>query len=169
DDARLPLPHVIAYGIEMLRALGYLHSQGLLYCDLKPANVMQSEHRITLIDLGGARQMNNRSAPIFGTPPFTAPEVLAEGPSIRSDLYTVGRTMAVLSFPFDSADEYLTDLPGQDEIPLLEKYDSYYRLLRRATHPDPRERFADAAEMEEQLFGVLREVVSVPRNSEPWP
>ncbi|MWK40652.1 protein kinase [Actinomadura sp. J1-007] len=76
-DAALPIDHVIAYGIEMLRALGYLHTQGLLYCDLKPDNVMQCEQRLTLIDLGGTWRMGGpaSAAPIWGTPGFGAPEV----------------------------------------------------------------------------------------------
>lgn len=169
--AVLYVDHVIAYGIEMLRALGYLHETGLLYCDLKPANVMQCEQRLTLIDMGATWRMteNTTDAPIWGTHGYRAPEVASEGPSIGSDLYTVGRTMAVLSFPFDFSGEYATSLPPRDEVPVLTRFESYYRLLHRATHPDPARRFGSAAEMVEQLHGVLREVVSVPRNSEPWP
>ena len=56
--------------------------------------------------------------------------------------------------------EYLHSLPPQDTVPLLAEQDSYYRLLRRATDPDPLHRFTTAAEMAEQLTGVLREVLS---------
>ncbi|HEU5157477.1 MAG TPA: tetratricopeptide repeat protein [Streptosporangiaceae bacterium] len=169
--AMLEVDHVIAYGIEMLRALGYLHEKGLLYCDLKPANVMQCEQRLTLIDMGAAWRMTGTvtNAPVWGTFGYRAPEVAEAGPTISSDLYTVGRTMAVLSFPFDFTGTYANSLPPRDEVPVLDRFESYYRLLCRATHPDPARRFASAAEMVEQLRGVLREVVSVPRNSEPWP
>src|SRR5215468_1626562 len=34
--APLPLPAVLDYGTEVLRALAYLHENGLVYCDLKP-------------------------------------------------------------------------------------------------------------------------------------
>lgn len=44
----LSLPQVIAYGLEIIRALGYLHDQGLIYCDLKPDNVLQSEEQLKL-------------------------------------------------------------------------------------------------------------------------
>ena len=56
--------------------------------------------------------------------------------------------------------EYLHSLPPQETVPLLAEQDSYYRLLRRATDPDPLRRFTTAAEMAEQLTGVLREVLS---------
>src|SRR5438477_8022008 len=30
------LPHALAFAIEVLPALGYLHDRGLVYCDFKP-------------------------------------------------------------------------------------------------------------------------------------
>ncbi|MGP4026188.1 tetratricopeptide repeat protein [Actinomadura sp. 3N407] len=161
DQAALPLPQVIAYGLEVLSALGYLHGVGLLYCDFKPDNAIQSEEQLKLIDLGGVRRAFDVDSPIFGTPGYQAPEIGSQGPSITSDLYTVGRTLAVLSFPFRGyTGRHLRSLPPRDEVPLFQRHESYHRLLRRATHPDPARRFQTAAEMAEQLTGVLREVLS---------
>nr|WP_221480987.1 MULTISPECIES: serine/threonine-protein kinase [Actinomadura] len=161
DAAALPLPQVIAYGLEVLSALGYLHGVGLLYCDFKPDNAIQSEEQLKLIDLGGVRRAFDVDSPIFGTPGYQAPEIGSQGPSITSDLYTVGRTLAVLSFPFRGyTGRHLRSLPPRDEVPLFQRHESYHRLLRRATHPDPARRFQSAAEMAEQLTGVLREVLS---------
>jgi serine/threonine-protein kinase PknG len=161
EDASLPLGQVIAYGLEVLRALGYLHGVGLLYCDFKPDNAIQSEEQLKLIDLGGVRRAFDANSPIFGTPGYQAPEIADKGPTVTSDLYTVGRTLAVLSFPFRGyTGRHLRSLPPRLEVPLLERHESYYRLLRRATHPDPALRFQSAPEMAEQLTGVLREVLS---------
>ncbi|GGU93892.1 serine/threonine-protein kinase PknG [Actinomadura cremea] len=161
EDAALPLGQVIAYGLEALSALGYLHGVGLLYCDFKPDNAIQSEEQLKLIDLGGVRRADEADGPVFGTPGYQAPEVASQGPSVASDLYTVGRTLAVLSFPFRGyTARHLRSLPPRHEVPLFERYESYHRALRRATHPDPSRRFQSAAEMAEQLTGVLREVLS---------
>jgi serine/threonine-protein kinase PknG len=163
--AAVPLAHALAYALEILPALGYLHDRGLVYCDFKPDNVIQSEEQLKLIDLGGVRAIDGDGA-IYGTVGYQAPEIETEGPSPSSDLYTVGRTLAVLTFDFAFQGEYKYRLPADE--PLLRTQESFARLLRRATHTDPRRRFQSAAEMSEQLTGVLRETLSVD-DGEPRP
>jgi serine/threonine-protein kinase PknG len=164
QDARLgggsvPVAHAIAYAIEVLPALGYLHDRGLVYCDFKPDNVIQTEEQLKLIDMGGVRGVDSEG-PIYGTVGYQAPEIGTDGPSVSSDLYTVGRALAVLSFEFKGYQStYKFTLP--DGVPVLEQQESFARLLRRATDPDPDRRFASAGEMAEQLTGVLREVLAV--------
>ncbi|MCO6010694.1 serine/threonine-protein kinase PknG [Actinoallomurus purpureus] len=160
-DAGLPLPQVIAYGIEVLRAFDYLHGLGVLYCDFKPDNAIQSEEQLKLIDLGGVRRVDDVDGAIYGTVGYQAPEIADVGPSVGSDLYTVGRTLAVLSFPFKGyTGKWETSLPPREEVPVLARHESYDRLLRRATHADPGFRFQDSSDMADQLTGVLREVLA---------
>ena len=58
--APLPLEQAIAYMLAILPAFGYLHDQGLLYCDFKPDNAIQTDEHLTLIDLGGVRGHGRR-------------------------------------------------------------------------------------------------------------
>ncbi|HEY2264802.1 MAG TPA: tetratricopeptide repeat protein, partial [Streptosporangiaceae bacterium] len=154
----VPLPHALAYMIEILPAFGYLHDHGLVYCDFKPDNVIQTEEHLKLIDLGGVRRIDG-DGPIYGTVGYQAPEIETDGPSPSSDLYTVGRALAVLTFDFPGYQgEYKHKLP--ESVPLLAGQESFARALRKATHPDPEERFQTASEMAEQLTGVLREVLA---------
>nr|MDT0657403.1 tetratricopeptide repeat protein [Micromonospora sp. DSM 115978] len=156
----LPLPEVIAYGIEILPALAYLHDRDLLFCDFKPDNVIHAEEQLKLIDLGAVRHIDDDVSAIFGTPGYQAPEVATTGPSVASDIYTVGRSLAVLSFDFRGFSTTFADrLPEPSRVPLLAAEESFHRLLRRATHRDPARRFQSAAELGEQLLGVLREVL----------
>src|SRR6266487_5011316 len=158
----LPLGHALAFAIEVLPALGYQIGRGLVYCDFKPDNVIQTEEQLKLIDMGGVRHIDDDDSPIYGTVGYQAPEIASEGPSVSSDLYTVGRTLAVLTLRFTGyTTTYQHSLPGPADAPLLAEQESYRRSLLRATDPDPRRRFASAAEMSEQLTGVLREVLSV--------
>jgi serine/threonine-protein kinase PknG len=156
----LPLAQAIAYALEVLPALGYLHSVGLLYCDFKPDNVIQTEEQLKLIDLGAVRRTDDDVSAVYGTIGYQAPEIAKAGPSVESDIYTVGRALAVMSFPFDFVSTYADRLPGPNEVPLLAEFESYHRLLLRVTAPDPADRFGSADEMREQLTGVLREVLA---------
>ncbi|MGW0813957.1 tetratricopeptide repeat protein [Streptomyces viridiviolaceus] len=158
----LPVEQACAYGIEALEALGHLHSRNLLYCDFKVDNAIQTEDQLKLIDMGAVRRMDDEESAIYGTVGYQSPEVADVGPSVASDLYTVGRTLAVLTFDFQGyTTVYADSLPDPDTIEVFRQYESFYRLLVRATDPDPARRFASAQEMAEQLTGVLREVVSL--------
>ncbi|MGH3451453.1 MAG: tetratricopeptide repeat protein [Haloechinothrix sp.] len=158
----LPIGQVVAYGLEILPALGYLHSQGLLYCDLKPDNVIQTNEQLKLIDMGAVRRLDDYASPLFFTTGYSAPELGTHGASVQSDLFTVGRTLAVLSFEFAGyTTKYKTTLPTVGEVPLFALFGSYHRFLRRSTHADPDRRFLSAADMADQLTGVLREIMAL--------
>ncbi|MBO3674749.1 serine/threonine-protein kinase [Streptomyces sp. NEAU-YJ-81] len=154
DGPRL-YEHILAYGCLVLRAVGYLHGEKLLYCDLKPSNVMHYEDRVKVIDLGAVWRLGQRDGgPPVITEAFAAPEVLARGASAlteRHDLFGVGRTLEELS---DKATRQAQRPPGLGA-------ESYRRVLARATAADPERRFGSAAEMSEQLWGVLREIHSL--------
>ncbi len=158
----LPLAEAIAYVLGILPAFGYLHSLGLVYNDLKPANIMSVGDEVKLIDVGAVMRADDDSAAIFGTQGFQAPEVAKHGPSVASDLYTVRRTLAVLviRFVFHTG-PFQYGLPTPAAEPLFVRWESLYRLLLKATAAHPDDRFQTADVFAEQLTGVLREVVAI--------
>ncbi|MFC1429450.1 tetratricopeptide repeat protein [Streptacidiphilus sp. N1-3] len=163
DGRRTPLAveQAIAYALEALPALGYLHSRGLVYCDFKLDNVIQSEDQLKIIDMGAVRRQDDDGA-IYGTIGYQAPEIATDGVSPASDLYTVARSLAVLTFDFQGfSTVYRDTLPGPEDVEVFAQYESFYRLLVRATDPDPDKRFSSAQEMAEQLTGVLREILAL--------
>jgi serine/threonine-protein kinase PknG len=158
----VPVDQAIAYMVEVLPAFSYLHGLGLLYCDFKPANVIQVGDAVKLIDLGGVRRVDDDTSAIYGTVGFQAPEVPADGCTVPSDIYTIARTLAVLIFEFSGyQNNWVDSLPGPDQVPVFARYDSLYRLLERGTSTNPEDRFQSAEELREQLFGVLREVIAL--------
>ncbi len=165
---KVEVEQAIAYILEVLPALGYLHSLGLAYNDLKPDNIMISEEDVKLIDLGAVAPLGGYGY-IYGTPGFQAPEIAKTGPSVASDVYTVGRTLAVLvaDVPMEKG-RYVDGLPSPTEDDTLATYNSLYRLLVKATAENPDERFSSAAELTDQLLGVLRECLST-KSGEPRP
>ena len=181
----LPPEQAISYILAVLPAFAYLHAQGFTHNDMKPDNVMVEGDAVKLLDLGAMRKIGDEGGPIFGTDGFFAPEA-EEGPVAVSDLYAIGRTLAVLLMDFlykVKADKdattnrittrrlivsgYKSTLPLPNEQPVLAANDSLYRFLLRATHEDPDQRFQSAEEMEGQLFGILREIMAAKTGPKP--
>jgi len=84
------------------KAVQYLHSQGIVHRDVKPANVISTESGVwKLIDFGCAvalpKHLRGDSVldELVGTPGYVAPEVLAGqakyGP--KADVYSIGCTL----------------------------------------------------------------------------
>ena len=158
----LPPDEAIAYILGVLPAFAYLHEHGLVYNDLKPDNIMAVGNEVKLIDVGAVMGVDDHDAAIFGTQGFQAPEVARAGPSVASDLYTVGRTLAVLMIRFVfHHGPYLYALPDRGDEPLFARWESLHRFLLRACAAHPDDRFQSAGEMSEQLGGVLRELVAI--------
>ncbi len=157
----LPVDQALAYILEILPAFQYLHDLGLAYCDFKPDNVIQVGDDLKLIDLGGVRRMDDDDSAIFGTLGYQAPEVAEQGVSVASDIYTIGRSLVVLTTEFRGYQTtYVDSLPPVEETPVFARYDSFYRLLLKACAKSPDDRFASADELRVQMLGVLREVVA---------
>jgi serine/threonine-protein kinase PknG len=157
----LPVDQALAYILEILPAFSYLHDLGLIYCDFKPDNLIQVGDAVKLIDLGGVRRVDDQESAIYGTIGYQAPEVAQVGPTVASDIYTIGRTCVVLMTEFRGYQtKYVANLPPVDETPLFATHDSLYRLLSKACAADPADRFASVDEFRVQLLGVLREVVA---------
>lgn len=156
----LPIEQAIGYVLEILPALSYLHSTGLAYNDLKPENVMVTEDQLKLIDLGAVSGIEDYGY-LYGTAGYQAPEIIETGPTVASDIFTVGRTLAVLTLDLPSRHgRYLDGLPDPADEPLLAEHEFFHRVLLRATDPDPRKRFQSAEEIAGQLTGVLREILA---------
>ncbi|HEY2763153.1 MAG TPA: tetratricopeptide repeat protein [Pseudonocardiaceae bacterium] len=167
-DPYLPLDRVCGTALEVLAALDHLHvRRGLLYCDVSADNVIDSTSGVKLIDLGAVRLIDDQETPVWGKPGYQDPGITRYGPSVATDLYPVARMMALLSFPFPGFSDD-APIPGPDQVGLLAEHPSFAGLLRRATNPDPRLRFASAAQMAEQLEGVRREIRAA-QEGKPYP
>jgi serine/threonine protein kinase len=80
------------YASEILLVLQFLHSNGIVYRDLKPENLVFScEGHIKFIDFGFAKQISERTYTLCGTPEYLAPEIIrGEGSSFSSDWWAFG-------------------------------------------------------------------------------
>ena len=161
QKVNLPIEQAMAYILEVLSAVGHLNSLGLAYNDVKPDNIMITSDEVKLIDLGAVSAIGG-AGHLYGTPGFQAPEIVETGPQVVTDIYSIGRTLAVLTLdmPMKSG-VYVDGLPDPETNDVLAENPSYYYLLQRATATDPAERFASTEEMTTQVLAVLREAVAL--------
>jgi serine/threonine-protein kinase PknG len=166
-NAPLPPDQAVAYIVEIAPALDYLHTYGLAYCDFKPDNVMHTDEQLKLIDLGAVVAMDDEECVIYGTRGYQAPEIAHTGPTVASDVYTVGRTLAVLVMDVpEKHGRFVEQLPGPATVPALARHESLHLAILRATDPDPGQRFSSMAEMADQLTGVLYEIAAAESGTE---
>lgn len=114
---------VASYVAKILEGLHYLHSQGVVHCDLKAANILSTKNgNIKLSDFGVSLNMRavenfaERASigrtvlknEIAGTPNWMAPEVIKlSGASPASDIWSLGCTII----------ELITGKPPYSDLP----------------------------------------------------
>ncbi|CAM9614196.1 unnamed protein product [Ectocarpus sp. 6 AP-2014] len=103
----LPPDHVMFYSAVVVDAVGYMHSKGIAYRDLKPENLIVDDcGYLRIIDMGfakripffvtvgGETQMHPRSHTMCGTPEYLAPEfIFNKGHDQSADLWALGVLM----------------------------------------------------------------------------
>jgi serine/threonine protein kinase len=156
-------PALVAHlGVELCRALAYVHRKGFVHRDVSPRNVLVSaDGEVKLSDFGLAHELAGESATrVGGTPAYVAPE-LARGERAdgRSDLYSLGLVLAEALLgrvrpvaPGDAA-SLLAD-QARASLPSLGALGA---LLSRAVQDAPEDRFESADAM---LAALERELAA---------
>lgn len=144
---------------KLARGLAHAHQMGLLHRDVKPANVLLSEAGEPKIgDFGLAHKIGeqeNEDA-IYGTPGYTAPEVLTQPDQVdqRCDVFSLGVVLYELltaqlpSDHFQPASALCTSDRKLDEI------------INRALQPDPAHRYQTADELAADLESAVTRLTS---------
>jgi serine/threonine-protein kinase len=159
----LPPEQARAVAEQLCRALASAHRQGVIHCDVKPANVLlTAAGEVKVGDFGVARlagaTSQASSATVAGTPRYMSPEQARGLPtSAATDVYSAGVVLYEMlagqpPFPDGSPVElglrHLQDPPPElpEGVP-----DALREIVARALAKEPRERFDDAEAMAEAL------------------
>lgn len=103
DNGPFPEADVISQGLELASILSYLHERPrkVIHRDLKPGNIMRSEHGLMLVDFGIAKilQPGKDYDTVYAyTQRYASPEqLLNRGTDERSDVYSFGATLAFMA------------------------------------------------------------------------
>jgi eukaryotic-like serine/threonine-protein kinase len=161
--------------MQVLNAVRFAHSRGVVHRDIKPDNVMIGEFgEVYVVDWGLAVSLRDdgtgrlplaaNATQMAGTPCYMAPEMLGDSDvpiSELTDIYLIGATLY----------EILTGHPphtGSDAVAIITSMltaeltfpphvpDGLARICRRAMDPDPTGRFENVEQVRLALQGFLQ-------------
>ena len=147
--------------VELLRAMEFIHSRNIVYCDIKPQNILfDAERKLKLIDFGLSDFRDRSGSTIKGTIAYMAPETMnGNGADFRSDIFSLGilfyqlltkkiihkdNSINSIIKSFSSHNTYHSVV-----IPVFEELENpgLREIIRTMCAYDPGERYASCAEI----------------------
>ncbi|HTL33787.1 MAG TPA: serine/threonine-protein kinase [Kofleriaceae bacterium] len=172
--------------IQVLNALRFAHSRGVIHRDLKPSNVMIGEFgEVYLLDWGIAVSLRSDAhgrlpvpdpSHLAGTPSYMAPEMLSpDGPGVstRTDIYVAGAVLfeIIAGHPphaGQTALEVLSNLAeSRPKLPSGAPPE-LAKICQRAMHMEPEKRFDSVEDLQLALRRYLEHRGSAVIASSAW-
>jgi len=168
----LPEEFVVRVGIDVARALGFAHREGVVHRDIKVDNILFDTHGNAVVaDFGIARALTgyaNQTGTnmVVGTPQYFAPEQARAKPlDGRADIYSLGVSLfrAVTGrLPFEGDDWYEIARQHVEEQPPTPRSinpaisTAFERVLLRCLAKHPDDRPATGEQLADELNAVLQ-------------
>ncbi len=173
ESQRLDWPTSVRISIDVLRALEYAHSRGVIHRDMKPSNVLvrAQDGSATVMDFGIAKMTTSTrltaTGQTMGTVRYMSPEqVRGQEVDLRTDIYSLGATLyesLTGETPFDGSTHFeimtkhLNEIPRRPSARGIELPRDVEDALMRAMAKRPEDRFDTARDMRKLLEQVLRD------------
>ena len=179
-----PVRDALGYSEQLLGALQYSHSMGIIHRDIKPANIMVLDRtsediakgqpgQIKVMDFGISRAIEEagealtKANVVMGSARYMSPEqVSGKNVDARSDLYSAACViyeMIAGHSPFDAesnvdlAAKHLSDAPEPpSKFTPLEVPAGLDAIILKGLAKNPDERYQSAAEFAQALVSVVR-------------
>ena len=172
-------------GLPVAEALAAAHSCGIVHRDVKPGNILIGEDgRVKLVDFGLAKLRDaqvqlTRAPAILGTPAYMSPEQ-ASGTNVgpRSDVFSFGvvayeMLTGKLPFEGESLPAVFFAITAKPHVPLAthrpDLPPQLTALIEHCLKKRPSDRFADGAELAQDLHSALRSLSAAETRSVPVP
>ncbi|MFM2198589.1 MAG: hypothetical protein RLZZ505_2021 [Verrucomicrobiota bacterium] len=140
--------------IGVCNGLAHAHEFGILHRDIKPSNILlDGQMNPKIGDFGLARALERQieeGEQIFGTPGYTAPEVLRPPYTIdqRADIFSVGVMIHEL------LTGHLPDVDPRSASQICGCNPRLDAVIARATHPEPNRRYPSAMDLANELTQI---------------
>lgn len=165
----------IRLGIQVATGLKFLHERGVIHCDIKPGNLLWTDHGCKIIDFNVAVTEESSLSRAGGTAKYGPPDTNRSAPSTVIDLkdrdvYGLGVTLyQVLTgrFPFPSGTPSLGETAADPRFDseLKDLSDEVVTTLLKAIAPLRGDRYGSAAE----FLAALQAITEVHRKPTPEP
>ena len=173
---RLDEFQIVRMGVDICNALKSCHEKRIIHRDIKPENILQRGDSYVLADFGESKIVTKQSSlSLRGTYDYMAPELVRHQKYTNVtpdtiDIYSLGIALYLYAnenrLPFvnsikemmyaDVRDEANTRRWNGEKLPLPSSVSEQLgRIILCACQPDPRKRYQTAADMADDLDGLL--------------
>jgi serine/threonine-protein kinase len=173
----LDLNRALDFTCQICNAMDHAHSQGVIHRDLRPANVLVTEHdMVKVADFGTSRflEIAAHGTTVIGSPPYMAPEQFHGKAVFASDIYSLGVTMYQMVtgvLPYDAPapsdlDKLMTgELVTAPRLKNPAVSRAMSDIIMRAMAPELTARYQRAPELLEDVLAAR--AASLPRRTPP--
>ena len=171
NNRYLTLKEIIKYSLDFLSAIEYVHSRGVIHCDIKPNNILiDDNNNAILTDFGSALYLNNGKARLKNVYyKHIAPEQCTNSLiSKKVDIYQIGTTLYRMcngNYEYDKQAKRYKDLNSlkvacaRGRFPVRKKYlphipKEMIKVIERCININPDERYDDVLDIMNDLASI---------------
>jgi TolB-like protein/tRNA A-37 threonylcarbamoyl transferase component Bud32/Tfp pilus assembly protein PilF len=181
----LPVAELLSLAIQLADALAAAHAAGVVHCDIKPGNLMVTDHGLKVLDFGVARALRADTAAmtttmaraadqvpvpqtVTGTLPYMSPEqVRGEPLDARTDVFSCGATLYEMAtgqraFAGGSVELIVDAVVRRQPVPAAEINAVLPRaldaILQKALEKDRSRRYQHMSELHTDLTRLRRDL-----------